>query len=162
MPPVTGDLATSIAHGWSGFLDLVAKVVSPDWGALVALIPLLIAPLVGLLLVAMLGRWTVFGLLRPRPRIRHVDGARALERDAAGCPAPPVGAPFSLRTGLVYPFGTARTDDGEDLAVICPMCRVERLAQIGTCGNCGLVLNVRRGIELARPAGPPPGGGAIA
>jgi len=63
---------------------------------------------------------------------------------------------------LVHPFGTARTDDGEDLAVVCPMCRVERLAQISTCGNCGLVLNVKRGIEIARPAGPPPGGAAIA
>lgn len=162
MPPVSGDLATSIQQGWTGFLELVSKVVSPDWGALIALIPLLIAPLVALLLLAMLGRWTVFGLLKPRAKGRHVEGARAMERDGDGLFEPPVGAPFSLRTGLVYPFGTARTDDGEDLAVICPMCRVERLAQISTCGNCGLVLNVKRGIEIARPAGPPPGGAAIA
>ena len=162
MPPVSGDLATSIQQGWTGFLELVSKVVSPDWGALIALIPLLIAPLVALLLLAMLGRWTVFGLLKPRAKVRHVEGARAMERDGDGLLEPPVGAPFSLRTGLVYPFGTARTDDGEDLTVICPMCRVERLAQISTCGNCGLVLNVKRGIEMARPAGPPPGGAAIA
>lgn len=162
MPPVSGDLASTVQNGWSGFLDLVAKVVSPDWGALVALIPLLIAPLVGLLLLGMLGRWTIFGLLRPRARVRQVEGARPMERDADGRLVPPAGEPFSLRTGLVYPFGTARTDDGEDLAVICPMCRVERLAQVATCGNCGLVLNVRRGIQIARPAGPPPGGAAIA
>ena len=162
MPPVSGDLASSIQHGWSGFLDLISKVVSPDWGALVLLIPLLIAPLVALFLLAMLGRWTIFELLKPRARVRHVEGARAMERDGDGRPAPPAGAPFSLRTGLVYPYGTARTDDGEDLAVICPMCRVERLAQLSTCGNCGLVLTVRRGIEIARPAGPPPGGAAIA
>jgi hypothetical protein len=162
MPPVSGDLATSIQRGWTGFLELVSKVVSPDWGALIALIPLLIAPLVALLLLAMLGRWTVFGLLKPRAKVRHVEGARAMERDGDGLLARPVGAPFSLRMGLVYPFGTARTDDGEDLAVICPMCRVERLAQISTCGNCGLILNVKRGIEIARPAGPPPGGAAIA
>ena len=162
MPPVSGDLATTIQHGWSGFLDLVAKVVIPDWGSLVALIPLAVAPLVGLLLLAMLGRWTVFGLLKPRPKVRRVEGARPMARDVDGHLVPPVGSPFSLRTGLVYPFGTARTDDGEDLAVICPMCHVERLAQVVTCGNCGLVLSVRRGIELARPAGPPPGGAAIA
>jgi hypothetical protein len=162
MPPVTGDLATSIQQGWTGFLELISKVVSPDWGALIVMIPLLLAPLVALLLLAMLGRWTVFGLLRPRAKVRHVEGARAMERAADGGLAPPVGAPFSLRTGLVYPFGTVRTEDGEDLAVICPMCGVERLAQVGTCGNCGLVLNVRRGIEIARPAGPPPGGAAIA
>lgn len=162
MPPVTGDLATSIHQGWTGFLDLVSTVVSPDWGALVVMIPLLLAPLVALLLLAMFGRWTIFGLLKPRARVRRVEGARAMAHDADGTLAPPVGAPFSLRTGFVYPFGTARTDDGEDLAVICPMCRVERLAQIGTCGNCGLVLTMKRGIEIARPAGPPPGGAAIA
>ncbi len=162
MPPVSGDLATSIHNGWAGFLDLVSKVVSPDWGALVALVPVFVAPLVALLLLAMLGRWIIFGILRPRVRVRHIEGARLMALDADGHPVPPAGAPFSLRTGLVYPFGTARTDDGEDLAVICPMCRVERLAQVGTCGNCGLVLNVRRGIEIARPAGPPPGGAAIA
>jgi hypothetical protein len=162
MPPVSGDLATSIQQGWSGFLDLVSKVVSPDWGVLITLIPIVVAPLVVLFLLAMLGRWTVFGLVKPRPKVRHVEGARAMERDADERLSPPVGAPFSLRTGLIYPFGTARTDDGEDLAVICPMCRVERLAQITTCGNCGLVLTVKRGIEIARPAGPPPGGAAIA
>jgi hypothetical protein len=42
------------------------------------------------------------------------------------------------------------------------MCRVERLAQVPTCGSCGLVLDVRRGMTVARPAGPPPGGAAIA
>jgi hypothetical protein len=162
MPPVSGDLATSVQQAWTGFLGLVNKVVSPDWGALIALIPLVVAPLVALLLLAMLGRWTVFGLLRPRTKVRRVDGARAMERDSDGALVPPVGAPFSLRTGLVYPFGTPRTDDGEDLAVICPMCRVERLAQVGTCGNCGLVLTMNRRIEIARPAGPPPGGAAIA
>ena len=80
MPPVSGDLATSIQQGWTGFLDLVSKVVNPDWGAIIALIPLLIAPLVALLLLAMLGRWTVFGLLKPRAKVRHVEGARAMER----------------------------------------------------------------------------------
>jgi hypothetical protein len=162
MPPVTGELATSVQHAWTGFLDLVNKVVSPDWGALIVMIPLLVAPLVALLLLLMVGRWTVFGLLKPRATVRRVEGARPMERDADGTLAPPVGTPFSLRTGLVYPFGTGRTDDGEDLTVICPMCRVERPAQIGTCGNCGLVLSMRRGIEIARPAGPPPGGAAIA
>ena len=84
MPPVSGDLATTIQQAWAGFLELVAKVVSPDWGALIALIPLLIAPVVALYVLAMLGRWTVFWLLKPRPKVRHVEGARAMERDADG------------------------------------------------------------------------------
>ena len=42
MPPVSGDLATSIQKAWSGLLDLVSKVVNPDWGALVWLVPLIV------------------------------------------------------------------------------------------------------------------------
>ncbi len=157
-----GDLGTTIGTAWNGVLDVVSRVVSPDWGALIGLLPIFIAPLVVLYVVAMLGGWSIFGLRRPRRRVRVVEGARPLARDEAGALIAPVGTPFSLRTGLAYPHGTARTEDGEDLAVICPMCHVERLAQLDTCASCGLVLTIRRSIEVARPAGPPPGGAAIA
>lgn len=162
MPPMSGDLGGTIQQAWTGFLGLVDKVVSPDWGALVLLIPLAIVPLVLLHVLVSGGLWTRFGLAKPRPKVRWEEGARPMETDAAGAPVPPVGLPFSLRTRLVYPFGTVRTDDGEDLAVICPMCRVERAAQIPTCGNCGLVLEIRPSMAVARPTGPPPGGAAIA
>lgn len=162
MPPMSGDLASTIEQAWSDFLGLVEKIVSPDWGALVLLIPLALAPLVLLYLAASGGAWTVFGITKPRPKVRWEAGPRPLELDAGGAPVPPVGLPFSLRTGLVYPPAMVRTDDGEDLAVICPMCGVQRDAQLPTCGNCGLVLNVKRGMTVARPPGPPPGGAAIA
>jgi hypothetical protein len=162
MPRMTGDLAGAIEQVWNDILDFVAKIVSPDWGALVLLIPLALAPLVLLYLLAVTGRWTFFGITKPRPKVRWEDGPRPLELDAGGTPIPPVGLPFSLRTGLVYPPAAVRTDDGEDLAVICPMCRVQRPAQLSTCGSCGLVLDVKRAMTVARPAGPPPGGAAIA
>jgi len=159
---MTGDIWTTLQQAWTGILDVVAKIVSPDWGALILLIPLAIAPLVLLHLAVSGGLWTLFGIRKPRPRVRWEEGARPLERDPQGAPIVPIGLPFSLRTGLVYPSGTARSDDGEDLAVVCPMCRVERRAQVPTCGSCGLVLKVRQGMTVARPAGPPPGGAAIA
>ena len=162
MPGMSGDIGATLQQAWTGILDVLAKIVSPDWGGLVLLIPLAIAPLVLLFLVMSGGRWTLFSITRPRPRVRWEAGPRPLERDEKGAPVAPAGFPFSLRTGLVYPSGTARSEDGEDLAVICPMCRVERPAQVPTCGNCGLVLNVRQGMTVARPAGPPPGGAAIA
>jgi hypothetical protein len=162
MPRMTGDIWTTLQQAWTGILDVVAKIVSPDWGALILLIPLAIAPLVLLHLAMSGGLWTLFGIRKPRPRVRWEEGARPLERDPQGAPIAPIGLPFSLRTGLVYPSGTARSDDGEDLAVVCPMCRVERRAQVPTCGSCGLVLKVRQGMTVARPAGPPPGGAAIA
>ena len=162
MPSMTGDIWATLQQAWTGILDLVAKIVSPDWGSLILLIPLAIAPLVLLHLAMSGGLWALFGIRKPRPRVRWEEGARPLERDAQGAPIAPIGLPFSLRTGLVYPSGTARSDDGEDLAVVCPMCRVERRAQVPTCGSCGLVLKVREGMAVARPAGPPPGGAAIA
>ncbi len=159
---MTGDIWTTLQQAWTGFLDLAAQVVSPDWEALVLLVPLALVPLVLLHLAISGGIWTLFGITRPRPRVRWEEGPRPLERDEHGAPIAPIGLPFSLRTGLVYPSGTGRSDDGEDLAVICPMCRVERQAQVPTCGSCGLVLAVRQGMTVARPAGPPPGGAAIA
>ena len=159
---MTGDLGATVQQAWNGILDLLTKIVIPDWGALVLLVPLAIAPLVLLYLVATGGIWTLFGILKPRPRVRWEEGARPLELDAGGSPVPPVGFPFSLRMGLVYPPGVVRTGDGEDLVVICPMCRVERQAQLTICGNCGLVLQVKRAMTVARPSGPPPGGAAIA
>jgi hypothetical protein len=162
MPTMTGDLGATLQEAWTAFLGVVEKIVSPDWGALVLLVPLAIVPLVLLYLAASTGAWALFGITKPRPKVRWEEGARPLELDAGGLPVPPIGLPFSLRTALVYPPGTVRTDDGEDLAVTCPMCRVERLAQVPACGNCGLVLNVKRAMTVARPAGPPPGGAAIA
>lgn len=159
---MTGDIWATLEQAWTGILDVVAKIVSPDWEALILLVPLALAPLVLLHLAVSGGLWTLFGISKPRPRVRWETGPRALERDEQDAPVAPIGLPFSLRTGLVYPSGTARSDDGQDLAVICPMCRVERLAQVATCGSCGLVLNVRQGMTVARPAGPPPGGAAIA
>lgn len=162
MPAMNGDIWTILRQASTAFLDLAAQVVSPDWNALVRLVPLALVPLVLLHLVISGGIWTLFGIRKPRPRVRWEMGPRSLERDERGAAIAPLGLPFSLRLGLVYPSGTARSDDGEDLAVICPMCRVERPAQLPTCGNCGLVLTVRQGLTVARPAGPPPGGAAIA
>ncbi|HSW41844.1 MAG TPA: hypothetical protein VLM76_04995 [Patescibacteria group bacterium] len=159
---MNGDIWTTLQQASTTFLDLAAQVVSPDWNALVRLIPLALVPLVLLHLVISGGVWTLFGITKPRPRVRWEMGPRSLERDERGAPIAPLGLPFSLRLGLAYPSGTARSDDGEDLAVICPMCRVERPAQLPTCGSCGLVLTVRQGLTVARPAGPPPGGAAIA
>ncbi len=162
MPRMTGDIGTTVSNAWTGFLDALTSVLSPEWSALVALLPLLLLPLVLLYLAAAAGGWTIYGITKPRAKVRWELGARPLELDAGGSPVVPVGLPFSLRTGLVYPAGVVRTDDGEDLVVICPMCQVERPAQIPQCGNCGLVLNVKQAMTVARPAGPPPGGAALA
>ena len=159
---MTGDLGAAVQQAWDDFLAIVGQIVSPDWSALVLLIPLALVPLVLLHLAMSTGLWSFRWATKPRPKVSWEDGPRPLELDAGGRAVPPVGLPFSLRTGLVDPPAEVRTEDGEDLTVICPMCSVQREAQLPTCGNCGLVLSVKQGMAVARPAGPPPGGAAIA
>jgi hypothetical protein len=76
---------------WSGLLDFVNKLVSPDWGALVSLLPLfvlvgVIGPLVSLLAL----RWTWYFLIKPRTRRGMLESSSTTPRRLAG--PPPGGA----------------------------------------------------------------------
>jgi hypothetical protein len=148
---------------WQALLDLTAQFVMPDWGVLVGVIPVaLVVLVVGPLLTLLALYWLVYLVRKPRTRARFVDGPTPAPRGDDGLPLFPSGEPYSSSSGLVYAPGTVRADDGEKLMVICPMCGLGRLAEIDTCGNCGLVLKVIPRARGAPPAGPPPGGAAIA
>lgn len=156
-------LGHQISVLWSQLLDLLSKLVIPDWGSLVGLLPVLLLGPIALFLLVMAGAWTRAALLRKRPRSELLDGPRRAEIGEAGSPVFPPGEPFCVRDSLVYSPGTTRCDECRNpLAVRCPMCGIERAAEIVTCGNCGLVLRVERRARVVRPAGPPPGGAAIA
>ena len=76
---------------WSGLLDLVNKLVSPDWGALIGLLPLfvfvgVIGPLVSLIAL----RWVWYFVIKPRTRLRMLERTTASPLDAVG--PPPGGA----------------------------------------------------------------------
>ncbi len=157
-----GDVGSSIQQAWNGLLNVVGQVVNPDWNALVLLIPIAVAGVLALYVVVTGGVWTVAAVRRPRARVHYEEGPRPMATGPDGAPQLPLGEPFSLRTRLVYPFGTVRTDDGEDLVLRCPRCGLERAAGLPTCANCGLILRFARQIRISRPAGPPPGGAAAA
>jgi hypothetical protein len=152
----------AVGQAWTQLMDALAKVVSPDWGALVNLLPVFLAPLVGLFAFALAVAWLAYGARKPRARIRYVFGPRPAEIGADGAALFPAGYPFDAAKALVYPAGATRGDDGTRLAVTCPMCHVERSAELSTCGSCGLVLRIQAPTPIARPVGPPPGGAAVA
>ena len=156
------DAASGLGQIWSQILDFLSKIVSPDWGALVALIPLALAPLVGLFVLAMVLLWLGYGARKPRARLTYVTGPRLAAVGADGAALYPSGYPFDASRSLVYPAGAVRGDDGAPLTVACPMCHVERSAELSTCGNCGLVLKIDAPVAVAPPPGPPDGGAAIA
>ncbi len=153
-----------IQQGWSSLLDLLSKLIIPDWASLIVLLPVFVLiGIVGpLLTLAILG-WMGYGILKPRTVVTYEEGTRTAPRDQLGRIVAPAGEPYCPRDGLIYPSGQQRCDvDHTTLLLRCPKCEVVREATISTCGNCGLSLRLEpRAMIIARDA-PPPGGAAVA
>jgi hypothetical protein len=158
-------LVDEINQLWTQALDVIAKVVSPDWGSVIGLLPLLV--LIGVIgpaitILALL--WFYYFVSKPRTKVRFTEGPRPARLASDGLPLFPVGEPYDPQTGLIYDAGTVENDAGQLLSVTCPMCGIARFADVTTCTNCGLVLKVDRrvAVRTLQPAGPPPGGAAAA
>ncbi len=153
-----------LAAYWDQVIKVITSFVIPDWGALIALLPVLVLVfVVGPILTLLALAWVVYVVRRPRPRVSIEEGPRPVEIGADGSARYPVGLPYCPTDGLVYASGTTRCRTcGEELAVVCPMCGLGRSAGLTTCGNCGLVLRVEERARVLRPAGPPPDGAAVA
>jgi hypothetical protein len=150
---------------WTQILDVTALFVTPDWGFLISMLPVMV--LLGLVMPFLTGLaiLTVYYLVtKPRAKVAFEEGPRVAEIGPGGEPVFPVGLPHCRRDALIYPSGTLRCDTCHDeLAVICPMCGLGRMARIDTCSNCGLVLKVKtRAVAVRTTAGPKPGGAAAA
>ena len=150
---------------WNQILQVTSLFVIPDWGQVIASLPVVVV--LGLVapFLTFLALGTVIYLVRkPRVSVRFEEGPRVAEIGADGQPIYPVGLPHCRRDGLVYPSGTHRCERCHDeLAVVCPMCSLGRSALIDTCANCGLVLKVKsRAVAVRASAGPRPGGAAVA
>ncbi len=159
------NLVDALNAVWSQILKVTTLFVIPDWGQVIAALPVVVV--LGLVapFLTFLALGTVVYLARkPRVNVRFEEGPRVAEIGADGQPVFPVGLPHCRRDGLVYPSGTLRCERcHDDLAVVCPMCSLGRSALIDTCSNCGLVLKVKsRAVAVRASAGPRPGGAAVA
>jgi hypothetical protein len=144
-------------------LKILALIITPDWGALIVLLPLLIAPLVLLWFLATGGGWGVVALTKRRAQLRFADATPTPpQRDAEGRPLYPAGRPYDPRAAALYPVGATRSNSGEPLLLGCPGCSAVRLAEVTACAACGMEIRVRPRVQIERPAGPPPGGAARA
>jgi hypothetical protein len=149
---------------WNQLLDLLSKVILPDWSSVIGMLPLLVfLGLVGPLLTLAVLAWFVYAVRKPRPKVKLEYGARVAALDENGQPVYPTAEPFCPVDRLIYPSGAERCDIcGNPLSVTCPRCGLTRLASIEACGNCGLVIRVEPKAIVAPPAGPRPGGAAVA
>lgn len=146
---------------WNGLITFSGNIVTPDWGALIGLLPVfLLAGVVGPLLTLVVLFWLRYGLVRPRLTVAYADPRRAAPLDGDGRPVFPAGEPYSPGEGVIYEPGMTRSASGERLVVACPKCALVRPAAEATCGNCGLTFSLKPTTRSLRPAGPPPGGRA--
>jgi len=149
---------------WHQFLNLISGIVIPDWGALVGLLPVfLLFGVIGPIFSLMVLAWIVYLLRKPRTRVSFTEGPRPAALDAADQPVYLPGEPYCARDRLIYDWGATRCERcGDELTVLCPKCGVGRSASLSTCGNCGLEIRLQPRLRALRPAGPPPGGAAVA
>jgi len=154
----------TIGQLFQGLIDFLEPLLIPDWRALLDLLPLfLLLGVVGPILSLLVLGWFIYIVGRPRSRIPYQPPAPQPARLFDGQPVYPPGEPYCPFDRLVYPFAATRCATcGRDLAVVCPKCGTGRPAHLDTCGTCGLVLKIDRGVPALRPAGPPPGGAAAA
>ena len=154
----------AIGQLFQGVIDFLQPILIPDWRALIDLLPIfLLIGVVGPLLSLLALGWFLYVVSKPRSRIPYQAPAPVPAQIVDGHAVYPVGEPYCAFDQLVYPPGETRCAAcGRDLAVVCPKCGTGRAAFIDTCGTCGLVLKIERGVPALRPAGPPPGGAASA
>jgi hypothetical protein len=157
-------ISEQIAKMWNDFLTWLSAVIIPDWSALIAMMPLLIlVGVVGPLLTLAILAWMGYGITKPRTVVSFVEGRRVAPLDPRGQPIFPSGEPYCPLDGLIYGYGETRCDrDQTLLQVRCPKCELVRDADIKTCGNCGLVLEIAPRTLVVATDEPPPGGAAAA
>jgi len=148
---------------WTNLLAFSATFVTPDWGQLIGLLPiLLLIFVVGPILTILVLAWGHYAFHRPRAKRVFAPSRRAAPLDADGRPVFPSGEPHSPSEGVIYEAGAVRSATGEDLVVGCPKCGLVRSVVFDTCGNCGLSFTLKPTTRSLRAAAPPPGGAAAA
>jgi hypothetical protein len=151
---------------WNQILEFLGKLVIPDWGSLVGLLPIfLVVGVLGPLLSLLALVWFIYLVRKPRSRLTVLEGPREASLDESGRPVYPPGYPYCARDGLIYPSGTTVCEHCHDeLVVTCPKCGIGRQARYDTCANCGLILKIDKSAQVRTlaPTGPPPGGAAAA
>lgn len=157
-------MGDAIGQLFQSVIDFLNPILIPDWRALIDLLPIfLVIGVVGPIMSLLMLGWFVYFVGKPRSRVAYVAPEPQPARIVEGDPVYPSGEPYCAYDVLVYPPGQTRCQScSRELAVACPKCGTRREAWIDTCGTCGLVLRIDRTVPALRPAGPPPGGAAVA
>ncbi len=166
-PPAHAAMMRAMTGLWTEFLQFLGKVIIPDWGTIIAVLPiLLVIGAVGPILTLVAVGWGAEAVRRRggRARLGTIE-VRSAERDALGIPIVPANVPYCAHDALVFaPRDTSCSACGRDLEVRCPVDGTVRPAARQVCSACGTryVLGALPALVAATHGGPPPGGAAAA
>ena len=165
--PISDRHEDAVAELQENLLDLLGRLIMPDWKALIDLIPLVGLPLLLLWILWAFGRLGLYDLRHRRRTVPPLDmePPRPAPRLANGAFDFPVNTPFCPRDGLVYRFDARTCDvDGRTLDVRCPVDGTVRPVTTELCRTCGtrFRLGPASNARTLAAAGPPPGGAAAA
>jgi hypothetical protein len=104
---------------WTQILDITAIFVTPDWGFLVGMLPVivlfgLVMPFVTFLLIGTMA----YLITKPRVKVAFVEGPRVAESGPGGAPVFHIGLPHcqpdapNHLSGTRHDQGRGRPDDG--------------------------------------------------
>lgn len=152
---------------YQNLLDLLSRLIMPDWKGVIDLIPLVGLPLLGLWFLWAFGRLWLYGLRHRRRSVPPLDAEppRPAPRRADGTFDFPVNTPFCPRDGLIYRYDARTCDvDGRVLDVRCPVDDTVRPVTSELCRTCGtrFRLGPTANARSLAAVGPPPGGAAAA
>ena len=161
-------IAAGLDAWWNQVLSILTVVLSPDWSALVAWVPLLlIVGVMGPILTLVMVGWTHHLLISQRLRVTYDEPlARPPEHLPDGTSVVPPNTPYCARDDLLFPARTTTCSSCRDeLTVRCPVDGAIRPATQQTCRACGTKYVLGAGLDpltVRSSARPPSGGAAIA
>ena len=135
------EIAARIAAFFTWISTLVPALITPNWAALIGLLPLFVAPLVLLWLLSTGGIWTLVGITKRGAQLKvgtPLPIPAPLGTD--GQPHFPAGRPYAAREAAIYPNGSTRSINGEPLMIACPSCAFELADGSAFCSRCGTKL----------------------
>jgi hypothetical protein len=153
---------------WTAFLTWLQSIIIPDWGGLIALLPILIIiGVIGPALTLIAAYWVYVLATNRRGKVRIAEPEPAeVPQLADGTYDYPTNVPYCPTHNLMYP-ATARecNIDGEELQVRCPVDGSVRVATQQLCRTCGTRFQLGAALSpvvVTRRGTPPAGGAAVA
>ena len=153
---------------WTAFLQWLQTIIIPDWGGLIALLPvLLILGVIGPVLTLLALYWVYVFATTRRGKVRVDDPQPVTAAQLAdGVYDYPANAPYCQTHHLIYPATMRECPiDGDELLVRCPIDSSVRVASQQLCRTCGTRYQLGAALApvvVSRGSAPPAGGAAVA